>query len=101
MTLSQRFLSAALLGLGLTLSLGLVSAGLALAQPSATATPEITVHQEAERTLREYRINGRLYAIEIRPHQGASFFLIDHDGNGNFERQPREPSDIPEWALAP
>lgn len=55
------------LGLGLGLIIG-ASASLAVAQPS----PDITVRQDDNRTLKEYRVNGELYAIEIVPRQGAS-----------------------------
>ena len=94
MKIAYRFLMLTLIALGLT------SASLTLAQPTANAEPEITVRQEEGRTIREYRLHGRLYAIEIRPHQGDDFFLVDHDGNGNFERQPGGRIDIPEWALS-
>lgn len=98
---SRSLLIARLLGLGLTLavvSLVLVPTASVLAQP---AEPDITVRQEQDRTIREYRVNGRLYAIEIRPAQGAGFFLVDHDGNGNFERQEGNQVAVPEWVLAP
>lgn len=95
MNMTHRFLMLALF------TLGLASASLTLAQPAANAEPSITVRQEQERTIREYRVNGRLYAIEIRPAQGAGFFLVDHDGNGNFERQEGAQAAIPQWVLAP
>ena len=94
-------LTASLLGLGLSfaiVSLTLAPTASVLAQ---SAEPNITVRQEQDRTIREYRVNNRLYAIEIRPAQGAGFFLVDHDGNGNFERQEGEQVAVPQWALAP
>lgn len=80
------------LGLGLGLMIG-ASASLAVAQPS----PDITVRQDDNRTLKEYRINGELYAIEIVPRQGASYFLIDDDGDGNFEHRDAERVEVPDW----
>jgi len=99
--LARSFLIPSLLGVGLSLaivSLTLAPTAAALAQ---SAEPDITVRQEQDRTIREYRLNDRLYAIEIRPAQGTSFFLIDHDGNGNFERQEGNQVDVPQWVLAP
>jgi len=99
--LARSFLIASLLGVGLSLamvSLTLAPTAVALAQP---AEPDITVRQEQDRTIREYRLNDRLYAIEIRPAQGTGFFLVDHDGNGNFERQEGSQVDVPQWVLAP
>jgi len=99
--LIRPFVTAGLLGLGLCLtvmSLTLTPVISALAQP---AEPQITVRQEQDRTIREYRANGQLYAIEIIPNQGSSFFLVDHDGNGNFERQEGGQVAVPQWALTP
>ncbi|MGQ4878001.1 DUF2782 domain-containing protein [Billgrantia sp. LNSP4103-1] len=91
---SRRFLTAVLLALGLAMAVP------ALAQSAADAKPDITVRQEQDRTIREYRIDGQLYAIEIRPRQGAGYFLVDHDGDGNFERQEGDRVTIPRWVLA-
>lgn len=78
------------LGLGLIIG---ASASLAVAQPS----PDITVRQDDNRTLKEYRVNGELYAIEIVPRQGASYFLYDDDGDGNFERRDATRVEVPDW----
>ncbi|WP_280562695.1 DUF2782 domain-containing protein [Chromohalobacter sp. 48-RD10] len=78
------------LGFGLIIGAG---ASLAVAQPS----PDITVRQDDNRTLKEYRVNGELYAIEIVPRQGASYFLIDDDGDGNFKRRDAARVEVPDW----
>ena len=83
----------------LPLALALVSGGSALAQSSADLEPDITVRQEEERTIREYRVNGELYAIEIRPSAGPSYYLVDHDGDGDFERQEGDRIAVPQWVL--
>jgi len=88
------FLAVALLSLGL----GLAAAAPSLAQ-SANVEPDITIRQEEDRTIREYRVNGQLYAIEIRPSRGPSYFLVDHDGDGNFERQEGDRIAVPQWVL--
>ncbi|MDT8895536.1 DUF2782 domain-containing protein [Halomonas sp. I1] len=76
----------------------LMLAGLpALAQSGGSPDPEITTRQEADRTVREYRVNGDLYAIEVRPSSGPSYYLIDRNGDGNFERQAGDDISIPEW----
>ena len=89
-----RSLSALLLALGL-----LVAALPALAQSDEALAPDITIRQEEERTIREYRVNGELYAIEIRPSTGPSYYLVDRDGDGNFERQEGDRIAVPEWVL--
>lgn len=91
-----RSLSALLLALGLTLA----AASPALAQPNENLEPDITIRQEEERIIREYRVNGELYAIEIRPSAGPSYYLVDRDGDGNFERQEGDRIAVPEWVLS-
>ncbi|MGM0982528.1 MAG: DUF2782 domain-containing protein [Pseudomonadota bacterium] len=83
----------------LLLALALAVGGSALAQSSADLEPDITVRQEEERTIREYRVNGELYAIEIRPSSGPSYYLVDHDGDGDFERQEGDRIAVPQWVL--
>lgn len=82
--------------------LGLVLLGtplLALAQQDNSVEPDITVRQEEDRTVREYRVNGQLYAIEIQPKAGPSYFLIDDDGDGDFRRSDNERVVVPSWVL--
>ncbi|MGM0914442.1 MAG: DUF2782 domain-containing protein [Pseudomonadota bacterium] len=90
-----RSLTALLLALGLMLA----AASPALAQSNENLEPDITIRQEEERIIREYRVNGELYAIEIRPSAGPSYYLVDHDGDGNFERQEGDRIAVPEWVL--
>ncbi|MDI5932466.1 DUF2782 domain-containing protein [Halomonas kalidii] len=95
MKLLQRSPPTLLLALGLSLAL----ASPALAQSATEVEPDITIRQEEDRTIREYRVNGELYAIEIRPANGPSYYLVDHDGDGNFERQEGDRIAVPQWIL--
>ena len=92
---AHRSLPALLLVLGLALA----ATGPALAQSSADLEPDITIRQEEDRIIREYRVNGELYAIEIRPSRGPSYYLVDHDGDVNFERQEGDRIAVPQWIL--
>ncbi|CAM3595494.1 DUF2782 domain-containing protein [Halomonas lysinitropha] len=83
----------------LLLALALTTGGSALAQSSGDLEPDITVRQEEDRTIREYRVNGELYAIEIRPSSGPSYYLVDHDGDGDFERREGDRIAVPQWVL--
>jgi hypothetical protein len=89
-----RFVHTALLCVAL-----LGTAPLALAQEDASVEPDITVRQEEDRTVREYRVNGQLYAIEIQPSAGPSYFLVDDDGDGDFRRSDNERIAVPSWVL--
>ena len=95
MNVSHRILAVALL----SLALGAAAATPGMARASTDIEPDITIRQEEDRTIREYRINGQLYAIEIRPSRGPSYYLVDHDGDGNFERQQGDRIAVPQWVL--
>lgn len=72
-------------------------------QPSAAqqaAHPDITTRHEDDRTLQEYRVNGKLYAIKVTPKHGPSYYLFDHDGDGNFQRTDDTNRVVPpSWTL--
>lgn len=65
-----------------------------------TPEPEITIRQEADRTIEEYRINGQLYAIKIIPKVGEPYYLVDSEGDGQLDnRQERGRLLVPSWIL--
>lgn len=68
-------------------------------QSQKTPNPEITTRQEQDRTMEEYRINGRLYAIKITPRQGEPYMLVDHNGDGNFQMERNLHIAVPQWTL--
>ncbi len=62
--------------------------------------PEITIRQEADRTIEEYRVNGQLYAIKVIPKVGEPYYLVDSEGDGQLDkRQERGRLLIPSWIL--
>lgn len=71
-----------------------------LAQEQITGEPDVTIRQEGDRTIEEYRVNGFLYAIKIIPKVGAPYFLVAVDDDGNYMRadQP-EGLRIPSWKI--
>jgi hypothetical protein len=77
------------------LALGLASP--ATAQDAEDLEPDITIRDEEERTLREYRVDGELYAIEIVPDRGTAYFLVDQNGDGNFEHREADGVEVPDW----
>jgi Protein of unknown function (DUF2782). len=58
----NRLLLAALLGLGATTVMA--------ADDAPTPEPDVTIRQEGDRTVQEYRVNGFLYAIKVIPKHG-------------------------------
>lgn len=65
--------------------------------------PEITIRDGGDRTLYEYRANGVLYAIKVKPKVGPEYYLVDVNGDGNYVRldkaSGKKPFLIPQWVL--
>jgi len=64
--------------------------------------PEVTIIQRGGEAIEEYRIANQLYMIKVTPAQGAPYYLVDTDGDGNLETREREldPDVIPpRWVL--
>ncbi|HET8789783.1 MAG TPA: DUF2782 domain-containing protein [Modicisalibacter sp.] len=96
-----RFTPTALLAALITAAVVLVTS---LSSPPVAAqeesmAPDITVREEEDRTIREYRVNGQLYAIEIQPAVGPSYYLVDENGDGDFRRSENANIAVPSWVL--
>ncbi|WP_407294145.1 DUF2782 domain-containing protein [Stutzerimonas zhaodongensis] len=69
------------------------------AQESVGGEPDVTIRQDGERTVEEYRVNGFLYAVKIIPKHGKPYFLVRADGDSNFIRADRPDMLIPAWEI--
>ncbi|MET0088783.1 MAG: DUF2782 domain-containing protein [Candidatus Thiodiazotropha sp.] len=63
--------------------------------------PDVTIIKKDEGTISEYRINGQLYMVKIQPNKGPAYYLIDRDGDGEFDSRSDDPTNItvPQWIL--
>lgn len=65
--------------------------------------PEVTIRQRGDRgSIEEYRAGGLLYMVKVVPTKGVPYYLVDADGDGNFETRYSELEDgmlIPAWVL--
>jgi len=64
--------------------------------------PKVTIIQSDQNTFQEYRVNGKLYMIEVVPKHGRPYYLVDADGDGSLEtrRSDLDPDFlIPQWTL--
>ena len=63
--------------------------------------PEVTITQTDDQTTYEYSINGSRYMVKIVPAKGPAYYLLDLDGDGEFDRQEDDPARIvvPQWVL--
>lgn len=64
--------------------------------------PEVTIRKRGEDTVEEYRVNGHLYMVKVTPAIGPSYYLVDRDGNGLFDKQMSQVYEdfvVPQWVL--
>ncbi|MEW5903030.1 MAG: DUF2782 domain-containing protein [Pseudomonadota bacterium] len=81
--------------------LALLSLGLNSHADADLGAPEVTITQQADTTVEEYRANGRLYMIKITPKHGVPYYLVDERGDGKFARQESLDSGlrVPRWVI--
>lgn len=89
-----------IIGFGLAALLLLGSMAAVAQEPPLTGDPDVTIRQEGDKTVEEYRLNGFLYAIKVTPENGAPYFLVAVDDDGNFTRAD-SPNGmrIPSWKI--
>ncbi len=63
--------------------------------------PDITIREEGQQIITEYRVNGLLYMVRIQPQFGPPYFLVDTNGDGMIDMSDRSPfnNNIPQWLL--
>lgn len=72
----------------------------AFAEEPVSAEPDVTIRQDGDKTIQEYRVNGFLYAIKVIPKGGKPYFLVRADGSdGNFVRSDYPDMLIPSWEI--
>ena len=70
------------------------------AEDAPAADPDVTIRQDGDKTIHEFRQNGFLYAIKITPKNGKPYFLVRADGSeGNFIRSDQPDMLIPSWEI--
>ena len=70
------------------------------AEDAQAADPDVTIRQDGDKTIQEFRQNGFLYAIKITPKNGKPYFLVRADGSeGNFIRSDQPDMLIPSWEI--
>jgi hypothetical protein len=47
--------------------------------------PTVTIREEEERMIEEYRYDGQIYMVKVTPKGGIPYYYIDTDGDGNLE----------------
>jgi len=47
--------------------------------------PTVTIREEEDRRIEEYRFNGQVYMVKVTPVGGIPYYYIDTDGDGQLE----------------
>jgi hypothetical protein len=63
--------------------------------------PQITIVKEAEQTVEQYRIGGKLYMLKVTPTVGAPYYMVDDLGDGSFVRHDTLSPGVrpPRWVI--
>lgn len=63
--------------------------------------PEVKIIKQEEGTIYEYRVNGQLYMVKVQPVNGPAYYMVDRDGDGEFDARSNDPTSIsvPQWIL--
>ncbi|MCS3904219.1 hypothetical protein J2T55_002254 [Methylohalomonas lacus] len=64
--------------------------------------PEVTIIQREDAEIEEYRVNGRLYMVKVKPSNGPVYYLVDRDGDGHMESRISGIKDdpiVPQWVI--
>jgi hypothetical protein len=59
-------------------------------RPRDEAPPSVTIRQDDNVTIEEYRREGAIYMVRVTPKNGVAYEYLDTDGDGRLEGDPRE-----------
>lgn len=55
-----------------------------------TIEPSVTIREEEDKTVEEYRYNGQIYMVKVTPKVGLPYYLVDDNGDGILEASPNK-----------
>ncbi len=65
--------------------------------------PTVTIREEEDRRIEEYRRNGRVYMVRVVPNKGVPYYYIDTDGDGqldlDMDQQALNPVQPVHWKI--
>ena len=69
-------------------------------EPLEEDLPEVTIVRRGGDTITEFRLRNRLYMVRVEPEDGASYYLIDREGKGQWVRDGNARKlAVPTWVL--
>ena len=79
--------------------------GICLSQPAFAAElvdirgPDVTIIEEEDRTVLEYRQGGVLRMVRIVPEWGKPYYLVPQDNTAGHESLERAETLLPNWVI--
>lgn len=73
-----------------------------LAETATTSSqrgPDVVLRESPERTIYEYRVNGKLTMIKVVPKNGRPYFLVPMDPSEHFGDLERAQNLKPQWVI--
>ena len=70
-------------------------------QSGESIEADINIIQKNDRTIEEYRANGRLYMVKVTPAVGPVYYYVDTDGDGSLETKRHDLAGdmVPNWVV--
>jgi hypothetical protein len=56
-----------------------------LEPPPPEAAPTVSIRSDGDDVVEEYRQNGKLYMVKVRPPRGVPYTLLDSNGDGRLD----------------
>ena len=63
------------------------------------AQGDVEIVAGSDRTVYEYRVNGRLLMIKVVPNVGAAYYMVPADGSAHFTDLNHTKKLYPRWVL--
>lgn len=69
--------------------------------PAEQIEPQVRIRREDDRTIEEYSVGGVVFMIRVVPAVGPAYYLIDTNGDGNFDsrHEHMEPVRPAHWRI--
>ncbi|MGE0625071.1 MAG: DUF2782 domain-containing protein [Pseudomonadales bacterium] len=69
------------------------------AEPDDILGPDVTIVEEEDRTVMEYRQNGYLRMIRVVPKIGKPYYLVPQDPTKGIQDLERAETLLPSWVI--
>jgi hypothetical protein len=69
-------------------------------EPLEEELPQVTIVKRGSDTVTEFRLRGKLYMVRVTQPNGATYYLVDQEGNGHWVRNDgNHKLIVPTWVL--